>query len=331
MVIGTSSMSLSHRRLSSWYHQLAQQLEAGLPFIDAVKSARGTGLPDAGGEAVTRTIEAGGTMAAGWKAAERWLPRSDRLVLSAAAESGRMPAALTRLAHRHQQLGAAKLRAALACIYPLVLLHIGLILLPLTSMIDWEKGFAWNPAAYARTLALTLLPLWITLGVSGILIRRQHPAVSRLARKLPFIGNYFRAQGLADFAFALESLLAAGVRIDHAWALAGSIVHDPALKCAAAAMHETMARGERAGPHLAAWPCFPPDFAAVYLTGEASGQLEQNLRRLANQQQDRAKHALTLSTLVYPSLGLVAIAAVVIAHVIRFHAGYLRMIEQLAS
>ena len=171
-------MSLSHRRLSSWYHQLAQQLEAGLPFADAVRSAGGTGLPDAGLEAVAGTVEAGGTIAAAWKAAERWLPLADRLVLSAAAESGRMPAVLTSLAQRHQQLGAAKLRAALACMYPLVLLHVGLIVLPLTGMIDWEKGFAWNPGAYARTLVLTLLPLWTILVVLAILIRRQHPALT---------------------------------------------------------------------------------------------------------------------------------------------------------
>ncbi len=324
-------MSLSHRRLSSWYHQLAQQLEAGLPFADAVRSAGGTGLPDAGLEAVAGTVEAGGTIAAAWKAAERWLPLADRLVLSAAAESGRMPAVLTSLAQRHQQLGAAKLRAALACMYPLVLLHVGLIVLPLTGMIDWEKGFAWNPGAYARTLVLTLLPLWTILVVLAILIRRQHPALTRLARMLPFIGNYFHAQGLADFAFALESFLAAGVRIDRAWALTGSIANDPTLKRAAAAMHEAMTRGERPGPRLAAWPCFPPDFVALYSTGEASGQLEQNLLRLASQQQDRAKRALTVSTLVYPSLGLAAVAAVVVVHVVRFYAGYLKMIEQLAS
>jgi general secretion pathway protein F/type IV pilus assembly protein PilC len=324
-------MSLSHRRLSSWYQQLAQQLEAGLPLIDAVRSTRGTGLPDAGIEAVAGTMENGGATTAAWNAAERWLPLADRLVLSAAAESGRMPSVLTSLAQRHQQLGAAKFRAALACIYPLLLLHVGLIVLPLTGMIDREKGFTWNPAAYARALTLTLLPLWITLGVLGILIRRQHPVVTRLARMLPFLGNYFRAQGLADFAFGLESFLAAGVRIDRAWALTGSIVNDPPLKRAAAAMHEAMTRGERPGPQLAAWPCFPPDFAALYLTGEASGQLEQNLLRLARQQQDRARRALTLSTLVYPSLGLAAIAAVVIVHVIRFYAGYLQMIEKLAS
>jgi len=324
-------MSLSHRQLSSWYHQLAQQLEAGLPFIDAVRSARGTGLPSAGVEAIAGTIEAGGTTTDAWNAAERWLPRADRLVLSAAGESGRTPAVLTSLAHRHQQLGAAKRRAVLACIYPLLLLHVGLIVLPLTGMIDWEKGFTWNPAAYARTLAVTLLPLWIVVGVLGILIRRQHPVVTRPARMLPIIGNYFRAQSLADFAFALESFLAAGVRIDRAWTLTGSIVNDPALKRAAAAMHEAMARGERPGPQLAAWPCFPPDFAALYLTGEASGRLEQNLLRLASQQQDRAKRALTLGTLVYPSLGLAAIAGVVVVHVIRFYAGYLKMIEQLAS
>ena len=32
-------MSLSHRRLSIWYQQLAQQLEAGVPLAEALRAA----------------------------------------------------------------------------------------------------------------------------------------------------------------------------------------------------------------------------------------------------------------------------------------------------
>ena len=39
---------LGHGKLSAWYHQLAQQLEAGLPFAGALRSSRdGAYLPAA--------------------------------------------------------------------------------------------------------------------------------------------------------------------------------------------------------------------------------------------------------------------------------------------
>ena len=149
-------MSLGHRKLAVWYQQLARQLEAGLRFSDALRSSQGTGLPAAGLEAMAQRVDAGGSVEAAFEAAKRWLPLADRLVLSAAAEAGRMPSTLKNLAARHAQLGATKLRLALACLYPLAMLHAILLLVPVMRMIDWERGFNWDSIAYARTLAGTL-------------------------------------------------------------------------------------------------------------------------------------------------------------------------------
>jgi len=189
-------MSLGHRKLAAWYHQLGQQLEAGLPVASALRSSRGTGLPDSALEEFAREIEAGRSLEAAFAAAERWLPLADRLVLSAAAGAGRMPNALKNLAGRHAQLGAIQLRLVFACLYPLGMLHAGLLILPVVRMIDWEKGFTWDAVAYTRMVAMTIGSLWAAIVFLGISIRRQHPAPMRLARMLPFIGGYLRLQGL---------------------------------------------------------------------------------------------------------------------------------------
>ena len=324
-------MPLSHRKLSAWYHQLARQIEAGLPLAGALRSSRGTGLPAASLETMARKIEAGGSVDTAFDAAGTWLPLADRLVLSAAAEAGRMPHTLNSLADRHAQLGATKLRLALACIYPVAMVHVMLLLLPVMRMIDWDKGFTWNTLAYARTLALTILPLWAVIVVLWILSRRQNQVVLKMARMLPLIGGYIRAQGLADFAFALGNFLDAGMLISRAWSVAGSIATRPDLQRAAADMHAVILRGEQPGTQLARWPCFPPDFVALYHTGESTGQLEQSLFRLAIQYQDNAKRSLTLATLFYPALLFFAAAALIIYHIIKFYSGYLKMIEQLAT
>lgn len=324
-------MPLSHRKLAAWYHQLAQQLEAGLPLVDALRLSTGTGPPAQGLETMARQIEAGGSVDDALCRAAGWLPLADQLALSAAAGAGRMPRTLHALSARHAQIGAAKLRVMLACAYPLGMLHLGLLLLPVIKMIDWEKGFHWDAAAYARGLAWTLLPCW-TLGVAvWILVRRGSPFVMRVARMMPALGGYVRAQALADFSFTLGNLLEAGVPIGQAWAAAGSIARPRELQAAAEAMQAVIARGEAPGPKLAALPYFPPDFASLYRTGEATGQLEANLLRLAAQKQDAANRSLTFATILYPALVFFAVAAAVIYHVIAIYAGYLKMLGKMSE
>lgn len=324
-------MPLGHRKLAAWYVQLAQQLEAGLPLADALRSSRGTGASSRGLDAMAAQIERGGSVDDALRAAQPWMPDADQLALSAAAGAGRLPQTLHNLAVRHAQLGAAKLRVLLACLYPLGILHLGIVLLPVTRMIDWEKGFLWSTAAYVRGVAWGLVPLWAILATLFVLARRQHPLIYRIGALMPALRGYLRAQALADFSFALESFLSAGVPIGSAWAAAGMTSHSSDLKVAAKAMETTIARGEAPGRKLASWPCFPPNFVALYRTGEETGQLEANLVRLTTQNQESANRALTLATFIYPALTFLVVAAAVAYFVITLYAGYLKMLTGLAA
>jgi type II secretory pathway component PulF len=323
-------MFLGHRKLAAWYAQLAQQLEAGLPFASALRLSQGTGAPAKSLEAMAARIESGGSVGDALRCAGAWLPLADLLALTAAAEAGRMPRTLYTLSERHTQIGAAKLRMILACAYPLGILHFGLLLLPVVRMINWETGFRWSAAAYARGLAFTIIPLW-ALGIAiWMLVRRGSPLIAGLTRVLPALGGYSRSQALADFSFALGNFLEAGVPIAQAWATARLITPSRDLKAAAAAMEATIARGESPGTKLDAWTCFPADFVALYRSGEATGQLDINLLRLAAQKQDAANRALTLATMIYPSLMFLVVAGGVAYFVISIYAGYLKMLGDLA-
>ncbi len=324
-------MSLSHRQLSNWYRQLSQQLDAGLPLAAALRSSRGTGASATRLEAMAARIEAGGSTDDALRTAESWLPPGDLLALSAAAGGGRLPQTLRHLSHRHAELGTAKLKLILACLYPLGVLHFGLLLLPVLRMIDLEKGFHWDPFAYARGLASLVLPLYGTVAIAWFLARRGNPVLGRIADVLPAIGGYRRKQALADFAFGLAHLLEAGVPIGQAWAAVGQITRAPKLKAAAEAMTAVVASRTAPGAHLPAWPCFPADFVALYQSGEATGQLEANLHRLAAQYQESAGRALTVVTLLYPALLFVLVAVTVAYQAIKIYSGYLNMLGKLGE
>jgi type II secretory pathway component PulF len=322
---------LSHRRLSAWYVQLAQQLEAGLTLVQALRVGGGLGAPAAMADAMAATVESGGSTHDALRAAERWLPFSDRVALSASAEAGRLPQTLRALAARHAQLGAAKLRVVLACVYPLGILHLGLLALPAMRLIDWEKGLQWSTAAYVRGVLVGLVPLWAILTALVMLARRQSPVLTWLARRLPALRGYVKAQALADLAFTLGNFLEAGVPIGRAWAAAGTMARSPALQRAAQAIAAAVERGEPPGNHLATWPCFPPEFVAPYRTGEMTGQLEGNLARLARQYQESADKALTVATFLYPALLFALVAGAVIYFVVSLYTHYLDAVMKMAQ
>jgi type II secretory pathway component PulF len=324
-------MPLSHKKRSVFYRTLAQQLEAGLPLTAALRGCTGSGAPPASLEAMAQTLEQGGSLDDALALSAAWLPEDDAYFFAVAAPTGRLPRVLHALAWRHDQLSAVKTRLILACLYPAALLHLGLILFPLLGMIDWEKGFQWDLPGYLRALGFTLVPLWGVIGGVLFISTRQGGLLPRLAQGLPVFRGYVRAQALADFAFALGNFLEAGVRIDHAWRAAGSVVRWPALQDAARNLDTVMGQGGQPGPQLHHFGCFPPEFCALYRAGEATGQLEQNLLTLAAQNQDRANRALKLASLLYPGL-LLGLTLVFIAwHVVRFYAGYFKMIESLAT
>lgn len=324
-------MSLSHKNLSAWYHLLAQQLDAGLTFPLALRATLGGGAPASGILQMAEAIDRGSSIDDALRIAGAWLPEPDRLFLSAGAQTGRLPRVLHNLSVRHAQFSSVKTRLLLACAYPLVVLHLGLLLFPILRMIDWKNGFAWDPAAYAQALACTLLPLWLASLLLFFLARRQSPILHRLAKLLPGFRGYAVAQALADFAFAIGNFLEAGLRIDHAWQVAGLITRSPALRSAAADINTVIARGEAPGPHVARHTCFPPDFVALYQTGETTGQLEQNLFRLAELNQERANASLKVVSLLYPGLALVGAIILVGYNLITFYSGYLNMLGDLSA
>jgi type II secretory pathway component PulF len=322
---------LSHRDLAAWYTPLAQQLEAGVTLRDALASTAAPQRLRALGMAMAARIHAGAAIDATLRTAEKEIPSSDLQSLSAAAHAGCLPQVLHRLAARHLRLAGAEMRVVLACAYPLVLVHVGIVLMPILRQIDWEKGLQWNLWSYLRDVALLLVPLWIVLAGIYVLARRHSPALRAVALRLPATGAYLRTQALSDLSFTLGNLLSAGAPIGESWATAGLVTHSPALLNAADTLHAVVRRGEPPGPHLSAHACFPPDFIARYRSGETTGTLDSTLLKLSDEYQDTANRALTLAALLYPALVFLLVAAAVVYGVLSFYAGYLKMVTKLAE
>lgn len=320
-------MPLSPAPLSQFYHQLAQQLSAGLTLAQALRAPSSAPADDT--LRLAALAESGVSISEIVANAGDWLPSSDRPFLVAAAQSGRLPRVLINLAERHAQIAQTRRRVALACVYPVGVFHFTAFIFPFLRLINFETGLNWSLSAYLGGLLAILLPVWGAVIVLWILIRRENPAALAFLDRLPALGGYRRNQSLADFAFALGNLLEGGAPIGGAWLTAGGLARSPRIAAAARTIHARIELGEAPGPHLLGTQAFPPAFVARYQTGETTGGLDTALLALAAEHQAAANRNLAAATLLYPAVLFGCVALMVAWIVLSFAMQYYGRINSL--
>lgn len=319
----------SHRDLSNWYAQLGQHLEAGVLLAEALRMCEG--MPLKGRHAMAERLEQGDTFNAVMASPPKWLPRADRQFLVAGMETGSLPLTLRNLSERHAAIGATQLKIILGMAYPVGVLHIAALLLPITRMIDYESGVQWDLTRYLTEAAMVIVPIWLVIVTVFCLARSDSPLLPRLLRCLPILRAYSQAQALADLSYSLGTFVAAGVPVPSAWRLSAKLVNDTRFKKLAARLEPTFAAGGDPSAELRQHKCLPADFAAFYRTGADSGQLDSNLLKVGRQYQERANRAMTLAALAYPTLAFAAVAVLVIMTIFDVFGGYLEIFELIAG
>src|SRR5690606_7639952 len=120
-------MAVSSRALSQWYAQLATSLEAGLSLERCIGTLNGP--PAALRAALQARLVAGEPLGEALERSATWLPAVDRQLMTAAHASGRLPEILRRISARHEEVARATGLAVGAAIYPLILVHVAVLVL----------------------------------------------------------------------------------------------------------------------------------------------------------------------------------------------------------
>jgi len=319
----------AHKDLANWYAQLGQHLEAGALLSDSLRLCEG--MPATGRLAMADSLEAGEPFHTVMATAPKWLPRADRQFMLAGMETGSLPLTLQNLSTRHADIGSQQMKLVLGLAYPIGVLHVAALLLPVARMIDYESGFDWSLSKYLIESATFLIPIWLLIGMILYLARSDSSLLPRLLRLLPILRVYSRAQATADLAYSLGTFIAAGVPVPSAWRLSVNLVNDPHYTKAADKLEATFASGRDPATELEKFSCFPPDFRAFYRTGADSGSLDRQLLTVGRQYQERANRAMTLASLVYPSLVFAAVAGLVVYTTFKVFGGYLQMLDTFSG
>ncbi len=324
-------MGVSHKNLSRWYMQTGQNLDAGISFGQAMQSAGGAPAKDV--TVMAQQLQASLSIDEVFKNAPSWLPQADRLLISAAGTSGRIPDSLKKLSERHKLAADNISRAVFATLYPLGVLHLGVLIFPLLDLVEFTDSgsMQFHPEAYFGNVLVVLLPLWAIIGAIIFLAGKNSPVIHYLMRCLPGLRGYSKAKAIADFSFALESFLNAGAPMAESWFASGMISGNPNLENATLQITQQIKAGQPPGNFIGQYKIFPEEFVTLYKTGEQTGQLDINLHLLTRQFQEKADQSLSVASAWYPKLIFFIIAIYAGIKMMGFYSQYLggilKMIE----
>lgn len=267
--------------LLDWHRQarllesLATTLEAGLPpdrCLD-LAAAAGGGRPGARARAAVAAVARGESIAAALAAAGE-----DAMlvaVVAAGERSGRLPPLLRRLAEAYALRARLRDEAAGRLLYPLLLTHLALAVLPL----PWVVSGAVTPWMLAAGPVL----LWLSAGAAWWSARGAHRTglLGRLALRQP-AAWLCRPALDADLAAVLGAALSSGLLAPDALGLAADACLNRSLggRLSAAGRDLRAGRLRDVGEALAACG-MSADLLALVATAEASGTLDRGLHQVA--------------------------------------------------
>jgi type II secretory pathway component PulF len=323
------------RRRSGFYREAATLVAAGVPLLRALRTIRDR-PPDRSYRApldhIQRSIESGASLTESLASLRGWLPLFDQALLRAGEESGRLVECFRFLAEHYAEQARLLSTLLAALIYPMVLLHLAVLIFPTETLTRLVLQGAWV-SFLAQKLAL-LLPLYCVFGfiayaLQGGRSRWWRSGVEVVLSAVPVLGGARRDLALARLAAALEALISAGVTVIEAWEVASAASGSPALQRRVDSWVPRWRAGETPGEVLATARGVPDFFASLYRTGETSGGLDEELRHLHGYYVESATRKLRM--VVYGLSGLVYVAVMLLVawRVIAFWLGYFRQINEI--
>jgi len=293
---------------------MARGLEAGLSPHRAIEVS-GV-LRRAEVERLSGALQSGASWTEALEDEADFLEPNEIEILSFADRTGRLPQLMSSLAAERRKRAKAALRATLAVLYPLGILHFAALALPLHFIVEGQ------PEQYLGRVAIILVPLWVAIAFLAVACRASSSFAYGLSQGVPLVAAYSKLQQASSFTRVLALGAEAGLPIDETWAAAARATRRRKLRRLAEAAQAHIGAGASPLPALQASAALPPVVAQQYAAGEDTGSLDRNLAFAADEIERMASGRLTAATIAYPTLLFFIVAGFVVYQIFQFWMQY---------
>jgi type II secretory pathway component PulF len=258
----------------------------------------------------------------------------DLALMEAGERSGRLSAAFNHLARYYASADGAAKQVRGAMIYPLILLHLAIILPELPSAIVETDGPGFIPK-----VLLSFALLWAAVAGVWVLWRwlSQKALTSAIVdtwlNRVPWIGPARRHWALSRFCQVFHAGLLAGLRMSEICRLAGGAAQSGSIHAGGEVAARCIEAGETLSMGMAEAGVFDPLFVNSVATAEEVGKLDEEMARWTTAETISAAQAMEKASLWLPKMGYFLVVLFVgyriISMVQGYYGGILRQFEEL--
>ena len=324
---GVLRTSLSFNERALLVRQLATLIAAGLPVEEALLAVSKQGNRNAIQSLVlnvrSKVLE-GYSLAQGMADYPRAFPALHRSTVAAGESAGHLDLVLARLADftETQQASISKVKQAL--VYPIILLVLTLAILGgllgyvvpdiVEVFADSEQELPWLTIAVINTSDFVvewggLFLLFLLLVGLGLIRLFRSPKIEMSFDKkllgVPVVGKLSLGNNISQFASTLSILTSSGVPLVDAMQISSEVLSNTWLRTLVIDATNRVREGSTLYSALDQSTYFPPMMLHMIASGEASGELDQMLSRVAEHQEADASMILNVLVSIFGPLMLV--------------------------
>lgn len=251
-------------------------------------------------------------------------------LLQAGERGGRLEVACAHLAQYFELRQKSREKVIGAMIYPLIMLHLGVVLPDLPTLIAGG-----NPGDVLSGLIFRLLFVWIAIVAlmifSGWLFRAgaRSSAIDGFLRSLPLVGSVRKNWAMARFCQVFEMGLLAALKMSESLLLAGEASQSAVLANASKRAAKNVADGAALAGSLRKTGGFSVTFVNAMETGEQSGTLDLEMARWAKIQSERAAESQDRASEWLPRLFYIGVVFYIAARIVSQFAGYTKQMSNM--
>lgn len=252
-------------------------------------------------------------------------------MVAAGEKSGHLDTVLNRLADYTEKRQQTRNQITQALVYPMIMLFfaMGVIMLLLTIVVPKIIGQFDRMGQDLPTITKILISVsngvqdygliaFVLLVVLVIVVKRllQQPAMKKRYHQfilgLPLIGKVSKGLNTARFARTLSILTASAVPLLESMRIAADVLENLHIKEAVEEASVNVKEGSSLRASLEKTRMFPPMMMHMIASGERSGELQQMLKRAADNQDREFEALVSVSLKVFEPILIVSMAIIVL-------------------